>query len=327
LIHLSSRDMLPLMNRMKLWRTKKKSQETGLLTQICVWAPVAEAELARKICARVAEPTERGEKFRNHLFQQLERRRTIYHEWQGFSTHVEIDAPLAGPHWFLKNIGGRIIGPVRTHVELSPQEADELKDRLHRCCQDEIEAWLKAKDLFDRVRDHTGVVTGPTAPEDPHRPDNDAAFAANEARIAKAITEWAFASRKPPVSDPSIVQYEGIAGYPSFCQVVHRRQGNRVHFAVVHMPNGGTTPTNMIESLATFLRQKFYSDVEAGDIDWFDVRPPETYFTRELNITSVMMQHANGVYSDPEWDDVTDNVSPDWRAMIEETISKARAAC
>ncbi len=92
------------------------------------------------------------------------------------------------------------------------------------------------------------------------------------------------------------------------------------------MPNCGTTPTNMIESLATFLRQKFYPDVEAGKIDWFDIRPPETYFTRELNITSVTMQHANGVYDDPEWDDVTDNIAPDWRAMIEETISKARTA-
>src|SRR5947208_17128148 len=97
------------MNRMKLWRMKKKSQEAGLLTQICVWAPAAEAELARKICARVAEPTERGERLRGQLIKQLERRRTIYDEWRGFSTHVELDGPLAGPHWFLKNIGGRIL--------------------------------------------------------------------------------------------------------------------------------------------------------------------------------------------------------------------------
>ena len=313
------------MNRMKLWRLKKKSQEAGLLTQVCVWAPAAEAELARKICARVAEPTERGERLRGQLIKQLERRRTIYDEWRGFSTHVELDGPLAGPHWFLKNIGGRILGPMRTHVELSPQEADELKDRLRRCCQDEIEAWLKENDLFNRLRDNTGVVTDP-AWEDPSRPDSDAAFAANEAKLAKAVTEWAVASRKPPVSDPSIVQYEGIAGYPSFCQVVHRRQGDRVQFGVIHMPNCGTTPTNMIESLATFLRQKFYPDVEAGHIDWFDIRPPETYFTRELNITSVTMQHANGVYDDPEWDDVTGKVAPDWLALIEETISKARTA-
>ncbi len=233
---------------------------------------------------------------------------------------------MAGPHWFLKNIGGRIIGPERTHVELTPQEADELQHRLRRCCQDEIEAWLKDKRLFDRVRDNTGVVTGDHAREDPNRPEDDAAFAANEARIAKAVTEWAVASRRPPGSDPSIVQYEGVAGYPSFCQVVHRRQGDRVQFAVIHMPNGGTTPTNMIESLATFLRQKFYPDVEAGHIDWFDVRPPEIYFTRELNITTVTMQHANGVYSNPKWHDVTGNVAPDWQVMIEETISKARAA-
>src|SRR5437588_8836321 len=197
------------MNRMKLWRLKKKSQEAGLLTQVCVWAPAAEAELARKICARVAEPTERGAALRGQLFKQLGRRRTIAHEWEGFSAAFELDLPHAGPHWFLKNIGGRILGPMRTHVELSPQEADELKDRLRRRCQDEIEAWLKENDLFNRLRDNTGVVTDP-AWADPSRPDSDAAFAANEAKLARAVTEWAVASRKPHVSDQSIVQSEGI---------------------------------------------------------------------------------------------------------------------
>jgi hypothetical protein len=314
------------MNRMKLWREKKKSQEAGRLTQVCVWTPEAEADLSRSLCARVAEPSERGSALRARLFAQLERRRTIGHQWQGVSAHVELDYPLVGPWWFMKNIGGRVIGPTGTHVELSAEEADDLGERLRRCCQREVEAWLEEHKLLYEVRDHTGVVTGSGAPKDANRPADEAAFAANEARIAKAIMERGFASRKPPFNDPSIIQYEGISAFPSFCQIVHRRQGNRSQFAVIHMPNGGTSPTNMIESLATFLRQKFYPEIDAGLIDWFDVRPAETYFTHELNIASVVMEHANGVYSDPKWHDVTDNLAPDWLAMIEETINKARAA-
>ena len=314
------------MNRMKLWREKKKSQEAGRLTQVCVWTPEADAAWSRDICSRVAEPTERGESLRRRLLAQVNRRRTIGHEWRGQSAHVELDYPLVGPWWLMRNIGGRVIDQYGTHVELSPEEADSLGQRLRLCCQQEIESWLEQNKLMGRVRDNTGVVIGREAPNDTHRPADDAAFAENEARIAKAVTERGFASRKPPFNDSSIIQYEGFSGFPSFCQIVHRRQGNRIQFGVIHMPNGGTTPTNMIESLATFLRQKFYPEVDAGLIDWFDVRPAEIYFTHELNIAAVTMKHANGVYSNPKWHEVTDKLAPDWLALIEETINKARAA-
>lgn len=312
------------MNRMKLWRSKKRSQEAGRLTQVCVWAPEAEAELARMICTRIAEPAARGESLRGQMLRQLDRRRTLGPEWHGFSTHVELDYPVVGPWWLQQHIGGRILGPSRTHIELTPEEAASLRDRLQRLCQDEIEAWLKEHDLLDRLRDDTGVVIEP-AWEDPHRPADDEAFAANEARVARAINQNAIASRKPPVDDPSVVQYEGFFGFPSFCQVAHRKLGDRIQFAVIHMPNGGTTPTNMIESLATYLRQKFYPDVDAGRIDWFDVRPPDPYWYKKVNINLVTMQHANGVYSDPDWEELTD-VAEDWKALIEETIENGKTA-
>jgi len=35
------------MNRMKLWRIRKMSQEAGRQTQICVWAPEHDADLVR----------------------------------------------------------------------------------------------------------------------------------------------------------------------------------------------------------------------------------------------------------------------------------------
>ncbi|HEV2424018.1 MAG TPA: hypothetical protein VGZ29_04230 [Terriglobia bacterium] len=224
----------------------------------------------------------------------------------------------------MKNIGGRVVRPGDTHIELSPDEADALRERLSRSCQREIEAWLKEQDLTNAVRDSTGVVTGREAPEDPHRPADDSAFAENEARIARAHTEAARSSRKPPVDDPSVIQYEGNHGFPSFCQIVHRKQGERVQFALIHMPNGGTSPTNMFESLATHLRQRFYPKVDAGRIDWFDVVPPDLYQWMPFTITVVTMQHANGVYSDPSWYLAKDD--EDWRTLILDTITRGQPA-
>lgn len=313
------------MNRMRLWRSKKMSQEAGRLVQICVWTPERAAALTREICNRVAEPNARGEELRNTLRKQTERRRTVGYEWRGFSAQVEIDRPLIGPWWHLMNIGGRILGPDDTHIELSPEEARALSERLSRCCQREIEAWLDEHKLRRQVRDHTGVVVGNFAPSDPNRPSDEDSFAENEATIAKAITEAALRSRKPPVNDPSVIEYEGVSGFPSFCQIAHRKQGDRVQFALIHMKNGGTSPTNMFESLATHLRQRFYPNVDAGKIDWFDVFPADVYVLMPFTIDSVVMKHVNGVYSHPEWHSTKETLSEDWRAIITDTIARSQA--
>jgi hypothetical protein len=163
---------------------------------------------------------------------------------------------------------------------------------------------------------------------DPDRPADETAFAANEAKIAKSITEAARSSRKPPVKDPSVIEYEGNSGFPSFCQVAHRRQGDRVQFALIHMANGGTSPTNMFESLATYMRQRFYPDVDAGRIDWYDVVPAGVYHLREsTEIDPVTMQHANGIYSNPSWwHKAAAAVPEDWAAFISETITRGQTA-
>lgn len=317
------------MNRMRFWRAKKMSQEAGRLTQICVWAPEQDAELVRKICTRVAEPTARGQELRGSLIQQLDRRRTIYAKWSGFSWEAEFDYPFVGPWWYMRNIGGRVTGPGDTLIELSPEEAEELKDRLKRACSKEIESWVKQQKLTGCVRDNTGVITDDMVVKNllkdaPERPADEAAFAANEARIARSVTEAARRYRKPPLKDPSVVEYEGIGGFPSFCQVAHRRQGDRVQFALIHMANGGTSPTNMFEALATYMRQRFYPDVDASHIDWFDVFPPGLYRWTETVINAVTLQQANGIYSDPDWSaaDISDN----WAAFINQTIARGQKA-
>jgi len=318
------------MNRMKLWRLRKTSQEAGRQTQVCVWAPEQEAELVRDICTRVAEATSRGADLRRAMIPQVGRRRTIYATWRGTSLQVEVDYPLVGPWWSVRNIGGRIHGVDGTHVELTPDEAQHLKDRLRRACEAEVTSWLESHKLRHQVRDDTGVVAdetllGTTAGPCPSRPQDEAAFAANEAKIARSVTEAARTSRKPPVDDPSVVEYEGAFGFPSFCQIAHRRQGDRVQFALIHLANGGTSPTNMFASLATYMRQQFYKDVDAGRIDWYDVIPAGVHHTRRTEILPVTMEHSNGIYSKPEWGPGT-AISADWRAFVEETINCSRAA-
>jgi hypothetical protein len=320
---------------MRLWRSKKMSQEAGRLTQVCVWAPEQDAEFVRELCTRVAEPTERGSTLRSVLRKQLNRRRTIYAEWSGTNWKAEIDCPFIGPWWFMRNIGGRVTGPDGTHVELSPQEAETLMDRLRRTCEKEIESWTKEQNLAGVLRDDTGVVVAPqqyrlsgdknTAPI---RPADDTEFAANEAKISRSILEAAVAHRQPPFKDPSVFEYEGFHGVPSFCQIVHRQHQGRVQFALIHMPNGGTSPTNMAASLATLLRQQFYPKIDPGLIDWFDVVPPHAYnFHTDLTIHPIAMRHANGVYSDPDWDiSSSDNLPEDWEQIIRDTIVRGQKA-
>ncbi|MDQ2843575.1 MAG: hypothetical protein M3Y72_21545 [Acidobacteriota bacterium] len=321
------------MNRMRLWRAKKMFGEAGRLIQICVWAPEREVDLVRDLCTRVSEPNERGQSLRSVLFQQLRRRRTLFSHWSGIFWKAEFDAPFIGPWWFMRHIGGRVLGPDETHIELTPEEAEALKDRLRRAADQELHAWAKEHKLVGQVRDHTGVVISPHKEENatrhersPGRPVTDAEFAANESGIARSILQAAEANRKPPFQNPSIFEYEGFSNFPSFCQIAHRKLGDRVQFALIHMPHGGTSPTNMVESLATYLRQRFYPKVDAGLIDWFDVVPPNTYSSVDkLSISAVSLQHANGVYSDPSWSK-GDALPEDWIAFITDTIARGQKA-
>jgi hypothetical protein len=69
------------------------------------------------------------------------------------------------------------------------------------------------------------------------------------------------------------------------------------------------------------MRQRFYADVDAGRIDFYDVHPASVYGMTTTQILSVPMEHANGIYSKPEWSRGS-AISEDWRAFIEETIER-----
>ena len=306
------------MSRMSLWRAKKKSQQA--LKQVCVWMPEEDEQWARPILERVAEPSQRGHELRMRLLEQLSRRRTTAAKWLGGGWVFELDLPLAGPWWALKNIGGRINGPSNTQVELTPDEAHELQCELHKACAETIENWARRHNLVGCLRDEVGANLEEGIKLDPRRPATDEDFARHEAWVKEKVYAAAMASRKPTIDDPSIVEYRGYYNDPGYCQVAHRRVGDRVQFGLIHMDSGGPRPTNLFERLATQFRQRFYPDVDPLSIDWYDVFPPRLY-SDDLKVKLVSMQFGEGYYSDPQWSAVNPATSQDWSAFLVNVIS------
>lgn len=306
------------MSRMSLWREKKRKKA---LKQVCVWLPEEDEQWARPLLERIAEASQRGYELRVSLLAQLSRRRTTAAKWLGGGWGFELDLPLVGPWWALKNIGGRVHGPGNTQVELTPDEAGELKSELHRVCAEMIEAWARKQNLIGCLRDEVGANLEQGIKLDPRRPATEEDFERHEAWIKEQVYAAAMASRKPPIEDSSIVEYRGYYNDPGYCQVAHRRVGDRVQFGLIHMDSGGPRPTNLFERLATQFRQRFYPDVDPLTIDWYDVSPPRLY-TAELNVKLVTMQFTERYYSDPTWSSVDPATSQDWRAFVMEIISR-----
>jgi len=94
-------------------------------------------------------------------------------------------------------------------------------------------------------------------------------------------------SRRHPTDDPTVVYYEGFHKIPSRCHVVHRRDGDRVLFALGHIQYGGTSPTNMIEELATEMWKRFYPKDRFDRIEWFDAWPESYSLSNQFHIQRV----------------------------------------
>jgi hypothetical protein len=215
-----------------------------------------------------------------------------------------------------------------TEYELDWQEATELSSILLRSTDQAIAQWLKKKNLTGARRDTTGVRLDVIEQEFPDRPSSDEAFAASETRIAQGVWDAARLDRTPPSVDPSIFTYEGIMQYPSYCQIAHRQDADHVEFALIHSLYGGTSPTNIFENLATHLRQRFYPNVDAGLIDWYDVVPAglNNYSSDPMRIDRVQMTSSNGVYSSPSWSRYQSPSGDDWAHFVLEVIDRVQLA-
>lgn len=314
------------MNSVKLWREKKRKAEAGILTQVCVWAPLRVADLVRRICERVAEPTDRGESLRKTLEYQVNRRRTVVSRFVGAGWTLEFDAPVPPNLFGALPKGGRLFTS-SAHIELSPQQASDLQAAVGAALDSVVKGWLKNHDM-GRGRDasDTHVVIGSQSVAALKKEDQE--FYRSEARIASALVREGKKSPSrttKPAAD--IFLYEGIAGYPSYCKIVHRKKADSVQFGFIAQPDAGTLPSQMFDELATLAHRKFYPDVEPSSICWYDISPEGLMGTSPLpgSFCRVLLKYQNGIYRNPQWTELNLEIAAE-KEFLDFAVKQAKSS-
>jgi len=287
---------------MKQWREAQR-QRAGGMVEISTWVPQRSAKFLKEIFARLGDPSERGENYRTVVSSWSKRRRVVGTEYFGTFYSAEIDLPFVGPHWHLRPAGGRVTGLHGTWIELTPDEAQEVSEQCRDAVSSVLKEWLTKNGMHGSVRDHVGVVPDQyfglgedqlRAGDSIVRPVSDDEFAKNEAEIAQGVADAAAKSRLHHSDDPTIVYYPGAWGFPSRCHAIHRQDGDKVLFALVQVPNGGTSPTNMIEELTKRMHKKFYPYVPFSKIEWFDAWRLPWAGDKDVEISRVVFEKSNG---------------------------------
>jgi len=329
---------MALVGRMKEWREAQR-QRAGGMVALTTWVPSRSAEYLKGVFTRLADPKERGADYRFLASSWVRRRRAIQYSFHGTDFSAEIDLPLLGPEWFQLPAGGRVIGRIKTWIELTPDEASKIS----QLCQDTVSKvladWLSKQDLHGKLRDDTGVALdthfaqpgySPREGESVIRPKDDAAFETNEVHIAQEVERAALQSRRHPTDDPTVVYFPGFQGVPSRCHAVHRRIGDRVLFALGHIQYGGTSPTNNMENLTRRMWKQFYREVPFDRIEWFDAWPEHYSLTNNFQIQRVLLsKDEKGDYGEPVWvcaQDVPDDFIEEVRLAITPKAPLSEAA-
>ncbi len=267
-----------VVDRMKAWREAKLARSGGM-HKLQTWVPLRHAGFLKQIFEKLGDPSSRGDDYRLIASSWLSRRRAQRAEYSGTDYSAEIDLPSFGPWWFSKPAGGRVYGSFETWIELDPNEADEVNMLCKSAVSEALEKWLKGNGQLGKLKDHVGVtLRGDFTDPDYRRregdivirPQTDAEFEKNEARIARDVEREALMSTRHPTDDPTVVYYEGFDGVPSRCHAIHRRVGDRILFALLHIQYGGISPTNMIEDLTVEMWKRFYPSDPFKNIDWYD---------------------------------------------------------
>ena len=119
--------------------------------------------------------------------------------------------------------------------------------------------------------------------------------------LAQTLDQWVTIKRRnagyaamlkigvsdPASSEPTVITFDGFHGWPSRCHLVHRRYGERILVAFGHIENTGTSPTNMVEELASAVRLRFYPKDRFDRIEWFDAWPEHYSLTDRFHIQRV----------------------------------------
>ena len=327
---------MALVGRMREWREAQR-QKAGGMTQVTTWVPSRSVEFLRDIFACLANPGERGSDYRLVASHWTRRRRAVGERFPGFDFSAEIDLPFHGPHWHMRHAGGRVYGSGETWIELTPNEADDVSNVCKSAVSSALSAWLGERGLKGKLRDHVGVALGvdfahpayPSRDDDSViRPETDAAFEENEAKIAREVEREALQSRRHPTEDPTVVYYEGFHQIPSRCHAIHRRISDRILFALGHIQHGGTSPTNAIETLTVEMWKRFYPKDRFDSIEWFDAWPETYSLTDRFHMQRVLLPNSKDDRDGPIWAPLRD-VPEDFVEEVRRVItlpSSSRAA-
>lgn len=134
-------------------------------------------------------------------------------------------------------------------------------------------------------------------------------------------------ARIEPFDDPHHTFYfVGFGRVPSKCRLIRWETDAVVYIALSHIKWGGTSPTNMIEELATSIRAVYYRDADPDSIEFFDHWPAEHSITQREELIPVDLDwdRASKSYQNPIWR--RDLQAPsDFRWMVSDVVAKARA--
>jgi hypothetical protein len=121
-------------------------------------------------------------------------------------------------------------------------------------------------------------------------------------------------------SQRNTVEFQGLHGFPSTCQMTYRKVGDRTQFAIIHVPNCGTIPTAIFDGLATYFLRRFLPNEDAGAVDWFEVIPADVRLISDDDaVAGVSMDQANGVYTNPTWRKISPPDDPDLWAFLSDS--------
>ncbi len=103
---------------------------------------------------------------------------------------------------------------------------------------------------------------------------------------------------------------------------MHRRLDGRILFAFGGIEDGGTSPTNMIEELATAMWKRFYRKDRFDRIEWFDAWPEHYSLTDHFHIQRVHFRRGKAD-STPVWWRISADVPEDFVAEVRRVIRLA----
>lgn len=287
--------------RMTGWRNQRR-QRYGGMAVIDTWVQARHLKELRAIFARLAEPGWWGNAHRQAVAHWLHRRRAAPQRVEGLQSAIEIDRPSIGINGAVVPIGGRIIHPDGTFVELEPHEAAELQEQVHAALEGAVMGFLRRHKLESTVRHSTGVVTDRAGMNLPVASMTDKEFEANEERTIRRIAVQTKTEGYTDLTeDAFICHYEGAGGLPSACLVVRHAAGDRKLVALIEIADGGTPPTVLFETLAPRVEKKLYPWAGPSTVEWLDVWLDPFSSSDKIGLARVRWQDPNGPPRAPEW--------------------------